>query len=156
MDDFLTKPLGSDELDRALGRWLPRAAAASDPGSIDPARINDLRSLFPGAEAAEVLVALVTEVGDDLDRLDAALHADDGAGVAAAAHSIRGSAQLIGAARLADAAAEVEHAAKAHGPSEPGIAALREAWDQTRAGIEAQIADDRATVAKPYHQMGTD
>jgi signal transduction histidine kinase/DNA-binding response OmpR family regulator len=156
MDDFLTKPLGSDELDRALGRWLPSAAAASDPGSIDPARINDLRSLFPGAEAAEVLVALVTEVGDDLDRLDAALHADDGAGVAAAAHSIRGSAQLIGAARLADAAAEVEHAAKADGPSEPGIAALREAWDQTRAGIEAQIADDRATVAKPYHQMGTD
>jgi two-component system sensor histidine kinase/response regulator len=156
MDDYLTKPLGTDELDQALGRWLPSSAVKPDAGPIDPARINDLRSLFPGEEAAEMLVALATAVDDDLERLDAALHADDGAGAAAAAHSIRGSAQLIGAARLADAAAEVELSVQAHTPPETGIAALRDAWDQTRAGIDAQIADDRAAGAKPYHPKDTD
>jgi two-component system sensor histidine kinase/response regulator len=156
MDDYLTKPLGTDELDQALGRWLPSAAVKPNAGSLDPARVNDLRSLFPGEEAAEMLVALTTAVDDDLERLDVALHADDGAGVAAAAHSIRGSAQLIGAARLADAAADVEHSMQAHTPPETGIAALRDAWDQTRARIDAQIADDRAAGARPYHPTDTD
>jgi HPt (histidine-containing phosphotransfer) domain-containing protein len=91
-----------------------------------------------------MLVALTTEVDDDLSRLDAALKAEDGDGVAAAAHSIRGSAQLIGAARLTDAAAVVENSAQTEAPSQTAVTALREAWDQARAGLEAQIADDRA------------
>jgi signal transduction histidine kinase/CheY-like chemotaxis protein/HPt (histidine-containing phosphotransfer) domain-containing protein len=154
MDDYLTKPLGTDELDRALGRWLPRVAAGADAGPIDPSRLDDLRSLFPGEEASEMLVAVATGVGDDLGRLDAALHADDEVGVAAAAHSILGSAQLIGAARLAHAAAEVERSAQAHAPSETGIAALREAWDQARAGIDAQVAGDRAAGGEPLSSDG--
>jgi signal transduction histidine kinase/CheY-like chemotaxis protein/HPt (histidine-containing phosphotransfer) domain-containing protein len=156
MDDYLTKPLGIDELDEALGRWLPGAGTTSEGGPIDPARLHDLRSLFPGGEAAEMLLALTTEVDDELGRLDAALKADDGPGVAAAAHSIRGSAQLIGATRLTDAAAEVEHLAETKPPSQTAVAALREAWEQARAGIEAHSLDDQATEAKPYHPMSTD
>jgi signal transduction histidine kinase/CheY-like chemotaxis protein/HPt (histidine-containing phosphotransfer) domain-containing protein len=150
MDEYLTKPLGIAELEQALGRWLPSAPAgvAAGGGPIDPARLSDLRALFPGEEATEMLVVLATELTEDVDRLDAALQSGDNEGVAALAHRIRGSAQLIGAVALAEAAAEVEHSAKAEAPSATGLAALHDAWDQARVGIEAQVADDRGRANK--------
>ncbi len=154
MDDYLTKPLAGDELARALERWLPARAEAQSGSAIDPDRIEHLRSLFPGDEATEMLATLAAELGADLDRLGAALDAGDHAGVAAAAHSIRGSAQLIGAVGLAGAAAQVEHSAQDDRPSAEGVQALRDASAQTRAGIEAQIAQDRAAAGKALSSDG--
>jgi two-component system, sensor histidine kinase and response regulator len=154
MDDYLTKPLVGDELERVLERWLPAQAEAPSGGAIDPDRIQHLRSLFPGDEATDMLATLVAELGDDVGRLGAALDAGDDAGVAAAAHSIRGSAQLIGAVGLAEAAAEVEHSAQDDRPSAEGVQALRDAWAETRAGIEAQIAQDRAAGGKALSSDG--
>jgi HPt (histidine-containing phosphotransfer) domain-containing protein len=152
MDDYLTKPLAGSELQRALALWLP-TPAASKTDAIDPARVAHLRSLFPGLEAADVLVQLANEVKAELGNLDKALAAADPAGVAGAAHSIRGSAQMVGAARLADTAAEVEDAAKLdQGELARAVESLREAWEQTRQGIETQVEDDR----RSYHQAGTD
>jgi two-component system, sensor histidine kinase and response regulator len=145
MDDYLTKPLAGAELERALSRWLPAPARAAADDTLDADRLEHLRSLFPGDEATEMLVQLVTELGNDIGRLDASLQGGDSAGAVAAAHSIRGSAQLIGAGRLADAAADVEHSAKSERAPEPDVAELHEAWDAVRAGIEGQIAADRNT-----------
>ncbi len=155
MDDYLTKPLAGDELERALERWLPARAGARSGVGIDPDRIEQLRSLFPGDEATDMLATLAAELGDDLGRLGAALEDRDNAGVVGAAHSIRGSAQLIGAVGLAEAAAEVERSAQDDDrPSAEGVQALRDALAQTRAGIEAQIAQDRAVGGKALSSDG--
>ena len=152
MDDYLTKPLAGTELERALDLWLP-TPAGSITDAIDPARVAHLRSLFPGLEATDVLVQLANEVKAELGRLDKARAADDPAGVAGAAHSIRGSAQMIGAARLADSAADVEDAAKLdQGDLFGAVESLREAWEQTRQRIETQVEDDH----RSYHQAGAD
>jgi signal transduction histidine kinase/DNA-binding response OmpR family regulator/HPt (histidine-containing phosphotransfer) domain-containing protein len=143
MDDYLTKPLAGAELERALSRWLPAPARPATDDTLDADRLEHLRALFPGDEATEMLVQLVAELGNDIGRLDASLRGGDSAGAVAAAHSIRGSAQLIGAGRLADAAADVEHSAKSERAPEPDVAELHEAWDAVRAGIEGQIAANR-------------
>jgi two-component system sensor histidine kinase/response regulator len=152
MDDYLTKPLAGTELQRALAQWLP-TPAASITDALDPARVAHLRSLFPGLEATEVLVQLANQVELDLGKLAAAVDAGDRAGIVGAAHSIRGSAQMVGAVQLSDSAADVQHAAKREEEDlSPRIESLRNAWDQTRQGIEAQVAEDR----RGYHQAGTD
>jgi two-component system sensor histidine kinase/response regulator len=154
MDDYLTKPLAGDELERALERWLPVAAALPTGSPIDPDRLEHLRSLFPGGEATEMLATLAAELGDDLGRLGAALDGGDAAGVAVAAHSIRGSAQLIGAFGLAEASAEVEQAAQEGRVSAEGVTALREACAETRAGLGAQIAQDRSVAGEALSSDG--
>jgi two-component system sensor histidine kinase/response regulator len=143
MDDYLTKPLAGPELERALSRWLPARPKPLAGGTLDTDRLDELRTLFPGDESIEMLLQLVTELGHDVGRLDASLEDGDGVGAAAAAHSIRGSAQLIGAGRLADAAADVEHTAKSGEAQGSDAADLHDAWHEVRAGIEAQIAADR-------------
>ncbi|HTX47623.1 MAG TPA: response regulator [Solirubrobacteraceae bacterium] len=147
MDDYLTKPLAEAELERALSRWLPAPARPPTDDTLDADRLEHLRALFPGDEATEMLVQLVAELGNDVGRLDASLKGGDSAGAVAAAHSIRGSAQLIGAGRLADAAAEVEDSAKSERALNSDAADLHEAWDAVRAGIESQIAADRHQAA---------
>jgi CheY-like chemotaxis protein/HPt (histidine-containing phosphotransfer) domain-containing protein len=144
MDDFLTKPLAGPDLERALSRWLPAPPKPPAGATLDNERLDELRALFPGDESIEMLVQLVTELGNDVGRLDSSLGGGDGTGAAAAAHSIRGSAQLIGAGRLADAAADVEHTAKSGEAQDSDTAELHDAWDEVRVGIEAEIAADRA------------
>jgi two-component system, sensor histidine kinase and response regulator len=156
MDDFLTKPLAGPELERALSRWLPAPPKPPAGGTLDNERLDELRALFPGDESIGMLVQLVTELGNDVGRLDSSVGGGDGAGAAAAAHSIRGSAQLIGAGRLADAAADVEHTAKSGGTQDSDTAELHDAWDEVRAGIEAEIVADRAQSDGKTGETGRD
>jgi two-component system, sensor histidine kinase and response regulator len=156
MDDYLTKPLAGAELERALSRWLPAPARPPTDDTLDADRLEDLRALFPGEEATEMLVQLVAELGNDVGRLDASLKGGDGAGAVAAAHSIRGSAQLIGAGRLADAAADVEDSAKSERALDSDAEELHEAWDAVRGRIEGQIAADRDQAAPEASKSGTD
>jgi two-component system sensor histidine kinase/response regulator len=151
MDDYLTKPLGDGDLQQVLALWLPEASPTGAAAPLDQSRIERLRSVFPGEEATTMLVRIAAEVMNELARLEDGLSAGDHAGAAAAAHSIRGSAQMIGASGLSDAAAEVELVATERPASDErifsGVAALREAWEQTRRGIEAQVEADR----RGYH-----
>ncbi len=152
MDDYLTKPLGDGELQQVLAVWLPEASPIGPAAALDESRIARLRAVFPGEEATTMLVRIAAEVMNELARLEDGLAAGDHAAVATAAHSIRGSAQMIGASRLSDAATEVEliageRPAASDEQVSGGVAALREAWEHTRRGIEAQVEADR----RGYH-----
>jgi CheY-like chemotaxis protein/HPt (histidine-containing phosphotransfer) domain-containing protein len=180
MDDYLSKPLLDSELQRTLARWLPEqrapapaggpgsgdeegtgaasagaadeiASPASADGALDPARLERLRSLFPGDEAFEVLARLLREVESDIGCLDAFLRERQFVEAAAAAHNIRGSAQLVGASRLAHAAGLVEKGGNAEAPSAALLAAdsavLRRVWATTRRALEAVVESDR----REYH-----
>jgi CheY-like chemotaxis protein len=155
MDDYLTKPLADTELERVLALWLPGGSRSAARTVLDGSRLERLRSLFPGGEATTMLVRIANEVTNELARLDTSLADGDYESAASAAHSIRGSAQMIGADRLADAASAAELAMRDGSGSEQrteaGFEKLRDAWAETRRGIEAQVEADR----RGYHPPET-
>jgi len=134
MDDYLSKPFDERDLLALLGRWLPAPDAV-----LDAERIAELQALFPGELAREMWSELIATMAADLERIDAAMAADEPAAVAAAAHRIRGSAAMIGAAALVDVAAEVQGDARraaAEGRS-PGPAAIAELGRRWGAALDA-------------------
>jgi len=144
MDDYVAKPFSQDDLQRVITRWLPEPDAV-----LDRERLAELRALFPGEEAGEMLREIVVGITTDLECVTEALAAADAIAVAGAAHRVRGSAQLIGATAVVSAATELEHRAKdcvsAGEPIDTSWAeALHEHWSAARGAIEAQIA-----VARP-------
>jgi CheY-like chemotaxis protein len=148
MDAYLTKPLGDDELDAALKHGLSRATAAP-PGGLDRSRLARLRELFSDDEQpGAVLLRIGDEVSNALERARERAAAGDGPGVAREAHTIRGSAEMIGAGRLVEASAELERSASA-----AGVDRLVTAWEQTRQQLEAEVAEDQAAatgVSSPH------
>ena len=144
MDDYMAKPISSDVLDEMLARWLSPATPAH-PDVLDQARLSELRSLFPGEEMSDMLRGLTAEVSAELERIDAAFTNSNQVVLASAAHRIKNSARLIGAQRLADAAAQFEPTARAEKAltrsiDEAAIASLREQWTATQVAIAAELA----------------
>jgi HPt (histidine-containing phosphotransfer) domain-containing protein len=117
MDDYLSKPLRTHELDAVLERWLRAAPAAparddGDPVAalVDAARMRVFREDFP--EIVEQLVELFTDATPPLlDDLRDALARDDAEAVRRGAHQLKGSCQNVGAGRLAALAAGIEQGA---------------------------------------------
>ena len=66
MDDYLSKPITAEMLDRVLERWLPPGAAPSGTG-LQPERIDELRSLFEHAELMQMLAQLSGELESSFD-----------------------------------------------------------------------------------------
>ena len=97
MDDALSKPVGESELARVLALHLGAGQPAGADAGLDGSRIERLRSLFGGEEAITMLVRIANEVTNQLARLDTSLADGDYGSAASAAHSIRGSAQMVGA-----------------------------------------------------------
>jgi two-component system, sensor histidine kinase and response regulator len=143
MDDYMAKPISSDALDQMLDRWLP--GAYEDAAILDQSTLSELRSLFPGEEMSGMLRNIEEEVTADLERLDAALAQSDRVLLAAAAHRIKNSAQLIGAKALADAAAHLAVGAdREEDPTgatdETAVEMIRVRWAATRTAIAAELA----------------
>jgi len=107
MDDYLAKPFSERDLQRVIARWLPQTEAV-----LDLVRVAELRDLFPGEDGVEILREVVVTITVDLEHVINGLTEDDAPMVALAAHRIRGSAQVIGATALFDAATELEHHAR--------------------------------------------
>ena len=111
MDDYLTKPTELATLREKLARWLgAEAGVRSAPAgnAIDRQRIQDL--VGGPAGLATVLQTVARSAQRDIEGLQSAMDAKDGAAIRAAAHRIKGTALNLGANRLADAAARVEGA----------------------------------------------
>jgi CheY-like chemotaxis protein/HPt (histidine-containing phosphotransfer) domain-containing protein len=119
MDGYLAKPVSLERLQSTLQRWLPvgdgdvqASAAAPVPAAIDRAA---LKSWFGDDETGiDALLAKFRDSAVDSERvIDAAWRTGDLAGLAAAAHRLKGAAQVVGAERLGTTAAVLEQAGKA-------------------------------------------
>jgi signal transduction histidine kinase/DNA-binding response OmpR family regulator len=148
MDDYMAKPISLDVLDEMLTRWLS-PAARDGLDALDETRLSELRALFPGQEMSSMLGDLMAEVNAELARIDAAVVDSDQAELAAAAHRIKNSANMIGAHRLADVAARLSPGGGAGDPNagsidQSAVAAIREQWTATRTAIAAEVAQVRA------------
>ena len=160
MDDYLSKPVRSEDLARALTRAaatldaLRTARTARPTGEpsgavgrdgLNPDRPCLDRSLLDGMREALQDDSLVVELGHSfmhdtpqrLETLTAAIRDDDQALVAATAHYVKGSAQMFGATRLADLCGAVEAAPeRAAGLQEALVAEFDRAVVELRAHLD--------------------
>ena len=122
MDAFLSKPIDRAQLDGAIQRLLPQAAAlrrtrevAPSGGESGPVPVLDLstmREVFGGVtdDARDLLQLFVNSTRPLLEGIGGALAADDCAAACELAHSAKGAGNSAGAYRFAAQVAKLEHA----------------------------------------------
>jgi PAS domain S-box-containing protein len=157
MDDYLTKPIDSRELERVLRSWaLPDPAAEKaaekaagqptpapgpeplDPGVLDAERIDMLTELRKDGVSffERIAASFLGRVGDQLVTIRDAVDRDDAMGLLTSAHQLKGSAANIGLPRVADVAARLEALGiEAH--TTGAAALLRELTDEVETAVAA-------------------
>jgi CheY-like chemotaxis protein/HPt (histidine-containing phosphotransfer) domain-containing protein len=126
MDDHITKPLNPQELAAALDRWLPGigelesravAAAPRPEGVVDPAVLDGLRELeragAPGL-VKKITDLFLQDTPRQLADLWDSLQRGDSVGLVKVAHTLKGSADNLGARKMARICAELEVLGEAH------------------------------------------
>jgi CheY-like chemotaxis protein/HPt (histidine-containing phosphotransfer) domain-containing protein len=141
MDDYIAKPIRAEELDGVLARWLPAKAPAA---SLDRRPLEELRSLFPGAEMSSIARELVADLREQIGNIAAALSSGDRAIASHAAHRVITTARVIGANDLAQAARRLELlAGEDHSdgqvPLESALRALSARWQEALAAAEREL-----------------
>jgi len=162
MDDYVAKPIRTEELFAALGRWIgweneqgetvaaeggalaPPAAGSTDPADdgIDISILRDILELSEdgGPELLRELIGIFFEEAPArLDHLRGGTVDHDPARVARAAHAMKGGASNIGAARLAAFCAQLEKLGRA-GSLEGAAGVVGE--------IEVELARARAALER--------
>jgi CheY-like chemotaxis protein len=101
VDAYLPKPVILDELSAALALAISSARSRRRTAQVlDPARLRELDPEDDGLLAAELCAAFADEVPGLLDKAAAALRAQDAAALAAVAHYLLSSIDIIGAQRM--------------------------------------------------------
>jgi CheY-like chemotaxis protein/HPt (histidine-containing phosphotransfer) domain-containing protein len=138
MDDFLTKPVSRDQLERVIQHWIPdrrkaslseetvysqttgpllppttNTSAVQEPSSysLDSIILQELRNLG-GTEVPEFFLTVVDQFLTDLPRhmnaIRLAVEQQDTDEIRKAAHACKGSCRSIGATSLAEVSNELE------------------------------------------------
>jgi PAS domain S-box-containing protein len=132
LDDYLTKPVDWDALDRVLLRFVPDGSARQTP--IDQESVESTRASL-GAEIHDAALALFWDkAAADLEECGRSAAAGDAGARQVAAQSLNGSAACLGFESLARMAARIEHSK----PSE--VAGLVEQARSSLAGLRARWA----------------
>jgi PAS domain S-box-containing protein len=138
MDDYVSKPVKSEELAKVLERWVPQQEAPPGQETREPGRDGGSAVTVQGEHASldESVLADLHKVGPDflsglvklflrdappqLAALDEAVNRDDWESVKQRAHSLKGNCSAVGASTLAEICAELQEA----GASEDILRAL--------------------------------
>jgi CheY-like chemotaxis protein/HPt (histidine-containing phosphotransfer) domain-containing protein len=135
MDDYVTKPVRPEELQRALERCVPLAgpprpaAAASEP-SLDEQVLANLRELQePGDEdfVTTLIDHLLADVPERISVMSEAVRRADAPALERAAHSLKSSAANLGLLELSRLAGALETSGATGdlAPAEATLIALR-------------------------------
>jgi len=144
MDEYVSKPVSWDSLDRLLGRWLGGPVNEVLPDVLDQRVIQDLESLqFPDEPdvVREVIEIFLRSTPERLTALQEALTSDDREALLRAAHAMKSSAAVLGAKRLSLHCQELEDEA----PSAP-LTRMRELFAKIEAAAAATEHELREIV----------
>ena len=136
MDAHVAKPIDRDELARVMHELLDDGSSAaskpdaspSPPRGIKRETLEQLRELDDTGEALRSLAEIfIRGTPERAAHLAEAARAGECAGVAAAAHGLRGSAATVGAEELAELASRIEGTARAgHAPTSEDLAQIEQ------------------------------
>jgi signal transduction histidine kinase/CheY-like chemotaxis protein len=147
MNDFLPKPIDFNALTAVMSRWLGGSQTGQDSASPLPARgdaSTGRAAVFDAALmirqlggdrtlAAEILQSSLSDAASSLNRLEAAVAADNSAEAAREVHTMKGLAAQMGGARLsARMKAAYEHLNAGGRIDATAVAELRQDFDQLR------------------------
>ena len=158
MNDYLSKPLDEEQLNRMLLKWIPTPVGKGDstqPPSFsengqDPARSPALIDkegalrLLGGRKAlyVQMLRRFKQEFGNIDETIRRCLSAGDAATAVRRAHSIKSAAASLGATDLAQASADLEKAAGGKGQVPDGcLERFAMALAETLKAISSLVAD---------------
>jgi len=127
MDDYITKPVVTEDLAAMLARWIDPVDPAAHAGAAGPAIVvsvlDDLR-VFQSDEGSDILVELIGIFLEDtpprLTTLVDAVAGGDAGAAEASAHALKSSCAQLGALGLSELCRQVELACKQGSVSETG------------------------------------
>jgi CheY-like chemotaxis protein len=115
MDDFLTKPVDSAELERVVRRWTRSTADVSGgrpPASGGERSVAEADGVVLDRERVQLLEELTKDgaahIHDQVAAIRTAIEADDAELASTCAHLVKGSALNLGLPLVADAASRLE------------------------------------------------
>lgn len=185
MTDYVSKPMDTDELIRVLNRWLPSetdaplehskptrlppsseaAPSKSSPGGIrhedDSPAVFDTRDMLHRLMndpelARSVLTCFLTDAPRQLRNLEQSLAEGDPRAAQRHAHTLKGSAGIVGGKELRNSAAKMEEAARGRDMQTaldllpPLTLALKRLEHAVHLYLDGMIPQERAALATSH------
>lgn len=155
MNDYLSKPLGLEELREKIVKWMGAPEQAETrleqarasypiiedaPAVLDKARFGQLQKLF-NKRVREFVAIYLEEVPAAIAKLKAACEQADAKQIADSAHSIKGTSVNLGLAQLAGVAREIEQLARENelGAVGAGLKQLDRAFEAAREALQTEV-----------------
>lgn len=115
---------------------------SGQPLVLDAAVLAELSASVQGDRAfvLELVNAYLADGAAQVDAIEAAIAADDAAGLVRPAHTLKSSSATVGAMRLAAASRELEMAGRSGSVEPASGASLRSDWEAAVAALEAWVA----------------
>lgn len=154
MDDYLPKPVRPSDLEAVLHRWAGGARAdeivaearmVEEGGPLDPVVFGDLRSFTSSGFLIEAIDRFLSETPARIEGLYEARGRGDSDFFSRRAHSLRGSAAILGALRLMKLAAHLEERSLA---SPEDAAALLQAAELEFETVRAALLMEREAALR--------
>jgi CheY-like chemotaxis protein/HPt (histidine-containing phosphotransfer) domain-containing protein len=161
MDDYLSKPIRTPQLNAAVRRWLPTGEPRADaqsarngaaPGAhsahqrvedvLDQATIRQLRESLTPDTRKQLVATFEAQEKQCLIDIAAAVRREDRDDVRRVAHLLRGSAASLGAMRLRHCSERLEHVGRQQdaGVGDAQITELRLAASEASQALRRQLA----------------
>jgi len=149
MDDYLAKPIRSNELAKALRRVRPREASgtpsAEDQGAwLDTSAVESLRELGGDAFLAEVIDTFLGDAPALVAALRTSHEKGDTEELRRAAHTLKSNGQTFGAGRFSELCRELEELARSG--EVDGAAELVDRIEREYRALEETLAELRSSA----------
>ena len=164
MDDYLSKPVGHDQLRRVIASWIPLALNAStsattptaetremstdgsqqngalnsaDAKESPPINLNELRKLYGDDDLHDILKMFLSEATELLASVRTQIDSRSDRELAATAHQLKGLSAVLCADNLTRLSLEIEQSAKksAWEPAESCLGLLQEEFKKVKAFV---------------------
>jgi PAS domain S-box-containing protein len=152
MDDYLSKPIKSEDLTRMLARWAggrsgrPTAAETSAAlqasGSLNEEALSQLKAYdASGTLVAELCRLFLQETPRRLEEITQAVEAGDAERTGFGAHALKSTCWILGAQRMGQIAQQLEHQGTSGHLVDPReqVQALTREFELLRPGYEAEL-----------------
>ncbi len=145
MDDYITKPVRLNELEAAISRGLKtieESAAGSDADLLDQEILQSVRDLAGPGEPSplpELIDLFLTDSPGRLTKIMDAFKAGDHLEIERAAHSLKGSANNLGAKSLGNACLDLMTTCKAGKlPDSSAVARVLSEYERLKPALERE------------------
>jgi two-component system, cell cycle sensor histidine kinase and response regulator CckA len=152
MDDYLSKPVKLDHLQKMLAKWVPsetRLSTQVEPvpsttpsnACIDPAVFDDLRTLDQSGGLLSTLIThFLVDTPNRLTALQDALQEGDGGAMAQIAHELNGASGNLGILQMRQLCIEIQSLGKAKDLADAGtlLAQLKSEFQLVRQRLIAE------------------